>query len=498
MLTGADSRAYLAAYLQRLYYGGVLLCAKAGTVHRPNPRTGYSLPHSHHSILEQAGLASGLLTQEQIDRAWHEMVDPLLSGIQSLKNLSDDVLSEQLIKLGYLNPWQAEQLRHGRTKFTLGPYRILDAIGHGGMGYVFKGEHFLLGRIEAIKVLPKSQMDPRSIDAFCREIRAQAQLDHPNLVRLSYADKEGETYFLVSEFIPGSDLRRLVRRHGALSEKQATLAISQAAEALAHAHEQGLVHRDVKPGNLLVTPEGLTKLTDLGLASFSSDAAPAADGGPRHIVGTPDFIAPEAITNPGDVRRSCDIYSLGCTLYYAVTGKVPYPGGATRDKLRRHLDEAPITPLRFTPKLDPLLADLIAQMMHKRPEERIGSAAEVVDRLRRWTSTADENTWRQIGQYAADPGEDSFIAGNLADTVAVEAGEIDTGEQTPSRSAPAMPLAGLPVSMSDSMSYFIRPKTEEAAAAKLWEQAGISFGLFMLLGTAILVAIVAAGLTIFT
>lgn len=454
------------------------------------------MAHAHHSILEEAGLASGLLTQEQIDCAWHAMVDPLRSGIRSLNNLSDDVLSEQLIKLGYLNPWQAEQLRHGRTKFTLGPYRILDAIGHGGMGYVFKGEHFLLGRIEAIKVLPKTQMDPRSIDAFRREIRAQAQLDHPNLVRLSFADKEGETYFLVTEFIPGSDLRRLVRHHGPLSEQQATLVVSQAAEALAYAHERGLVHRDVKPGNLLVTPEGFTKLTDLGLASFSSDAAPAATGGPRHIVGTPDFIAPEAITNPGEVRRSCDIYSLGCTLYYAVTGKVPYPGGATRDKLRRHLDEAPLTPVRFTPHLDPALAELIAHMMHKRPEERVGSAAEVVERLRRWTATADENTWRQIGQYAADPGEKSFIAGNLADTVAVDPGEIDTGEQTPARDADAMPLAGLPIALRDSA-----PMLTAAAgqiAAKPWELAGLSFGLFLLLAMAIVVALAAAALAIFS
>ena len=453
------------------------------------------MAHAHHSILEEAGLASGLLTQEQIDCAWHAMVDPLRSGIRSLNDLSDDVLSEQLIKLGYLNPWQAEQLRHGRTKFTLGPYRILDAIGHGGMGYVFKGEHFLLGRIEAIKVLPKTQMDPRSIEAFRREIRAQALLDHPNLVRLSFADKEGETYFLVTEFIPGSDLRRLVRHHGPLTEQQATLVISQGAEALAYAHERGLVHRDVKPGNLLVTPEGLTKLTDLGLASFSSDAAPAAAGGPRHIVGTPDFIAPEAIANPGEVRRSCDIYSLGCTLYYAVTGKVPYPGGSTRDKLRRHLDEAPLTPLRFTPNLDPALAELIAQMMHKRPEERIGSAAEVVERLRRWTRMADENTWRQIGQFAADPGESSFIAGKMADTVAVDAGEIDTGEQTPTRHAGATPLAGLPIALSDSTFDMSRPTV---ASVKAWDALGLSFGMFVLLGMAIVVAMAAAGMAIFS
>lgn len=423
------------------------------------------------------------------------MADPLRSGIRSLIDLSDDVLSEQLIKLGYLNAWQAEQLRHGRTKFTLGPYRILDAIGHGGMGYVFKGEHVLLGRIEAIKVLPKSQMDPRSIDAFCREIRAQAQLDHPNLVRLSFADKEGETYFLVTEFVPGSDLRRLVRHHGPLSEQQATLVISQAAEALAYAHEQGLVHRDVKPGNLLVTPEGHTKLTDLGLASFSSDAAPAANGGPRHIVGTPDFIAPESIANPGEVKRSCDIYSLGCTLYYAVTGKVPYPGGVTRDKLRRHLDEAPLTPLRFTPNLDPALADLIAHMMHKRPEERIGSAGEVVERLRRWTSAADANTWRQIGQYAADPGEKSFVAGNIADTVAVEPVEIDTGEQTPTRSGGAMPFAGLPMPLTDSSPSLRLPPRQPAV--RVWEELGLNLGAFLLLSVAIAVALGAAAWSAF-
>jgi eukaryotic-like serine/threonine-protein kinase len=461
------------------------------------------LPHAHHSILEQAGLASGLLTQEQIDRAWHAMVDPLRSGERSLNNLSDDVLSEQLVELGYLNRWQAEQLRRGHTKFTLGPYKILDAIGHGGMGYVFKGEHVLLGRIEAIKVLPKSQMDPASITAFCREIRAQAALDHPNLVRLSFADKEGDTYFLVTEFIPGSDLRRLVRHHGALSERQAALVISQAAEALAYAHDRGLVHRDVKPGNLLVTPEGRTKLTDLGLASFSSDAAPASDTGPRHIVGTPDFIAPEAITTPGDVRRSSDIYSLGCTLYYAVTGKVPFPGGVTRDKLRRHLEEVPLTPLLFTPQLDPALAELIGSMMHKKAAERMGSAAEVVERLRPWTEKADENTWRQIGQFATAPGERSFAGATLADTVAVDPSDVDTEEQTPTRRAEATVLVPAetppPTAIASNRLVEQKPAEDEPAAtlAPPFEMAGLGYLPIVLLLTAIVVAAAAVGLSIY-
>jgi serine/threonine protein kinase len=391
------------------------------------------------SIFERAGLASGLLTQAQIDRAWQAVAEDLLAAEKSLADAEDDALAEHLIRLGYLNRWQAEQLRHGRTKFTLGPYRILDAIGHGGMGYVFKGEHGLLGRIEAIKVLPKTQMHPASIAAFCREIRAQAQLDHPNLVRLSFADKDGDTYFLVTEYIEGSDLRRLVRHHGVLSDRQAAVIVSQAAEALAYAHERGLVHRDVKPGNLLVTPEGLTKLTDLGLASFSWDATLNDDSQPKHIVGTPDFLAPEAIVDPANPRPVSDIYSLGCSLYYAVTGKVPFPGGQTSEKLRRHLEEAPLTPTRLNPQLEGAFVDLIADMMHKRPDQRIARASDVVERLRPWTREADANTWKELGEYAKAPGDRSIGGTGIADTIPVHAVPPDSGDQSRDGQWPSPP-----------------------------------------------------------
>ncbi len=181
-----------------------------------------------------------------------------------------------LVDLGYLNRWQVEQLKEGRTKFNLGPYRIVNAIGQGGMGHVFKAEHKLLGRIEAIKVLPKAKSTPEAVAAFQREIRAQAQLDHPNLVRVSYADYEGDTYFFVTEYVPGTDLRKLVRRNGPLPFPIAATIISQAAEGLHYAHRRGLVHRDVKPGNLLVTPDGRTKITDLGLAWFLMEELEAA------------------------------------------------------------------------------------------------------------------------------------------------------------------------------------------------------------------------------
>ena len=127
---------------------------------------------SERSILEQAGLASGLLTEDQIDHGWHHLVESLPTAGLSLEEITDEQLAEYLVELKYLNRWQAEQLLQGRTKFTLGSYRIVDAIGHGGMGWVFKGEHELLGRVEAIKVLPKTQTNPASIDSFLREIRA--------------------------------------------------------------------------------------------------------------------------------------------------------------------------------------------------------------------------------------------------------------------------------------------------------------------------------------
>ena len=436
------------------------------------------------SILEQAGLASGLLSEEQIDFAWHRLVESMPSADMSLEEITDKQLAAQLIELEYLNSWQAEQLRHGRTKFTLGSYRILDAIGLGGMGWVFQGEHVLLGRIEAIKVLPKNQSNPNSIACFCREIRAQAFLDHPNLVRLSYADTDGDTYFLVTEYVPGTDLRRLVRAHGPLSQEQAAVIISQAAEALDYAHSQGLIHRDVKPGNLLINLEGNTKLTDLGLAIFS-DEADANDSKPKHIVGTADFLAPEIIVKPGEVRSISDIYALGCTLYYAVTGKVPYPSGDTAGKLRRQLDDEPILPQRLNPEVDPAFTELIAMMMQKRPAERIPTAAEVVRRLQPWVARAGPSVYQEIGRLAeVETGQDYFEA-TLANTI------VATYEPTETPSLPTSSQKGLSLVASRNKT----PVPEEHAGAKE-KPLGLSGPTTALVAIAMLAAIVAVCLVL--
>jgi serine/threonine protein kinase len=242
----------------------------------------------------------------------------------------------------------------------------------------------MMGRVCAVKVLPLEKSTPEAINHFIREVRTHAQLDHPNLVRAYDAGREKDVPYLVTEYVPGSDLRKLIRSRGRLSQQQAASVILQAARGLEYAHQRGLIHRDIKPGNILVTPDGIAKVSDLGLAGFINGLEDDPRAG--KIVGTADYLAPEQIRNPNEITHVSDIYSLGCTLYYAVSGKVPFPGGTARDKARRHQEETPWHPRRFNPELNEEFVDIIADMMEKEPAKRIQSAAEVVARLEQWAS----------------------------------------------------------------------------------------------------------------
>ncbi len=344
----------------------------------PSPHTG--------SILQQSSLVSGLVTQEQIDEAIASVRRALSKDSPAPRvEVTDDELGAELIAMGLLTHYQSEQLKSGRTKLTLGPYLITDWIAQGGMGQVFKAEHQMMGREVAIKVLPHSRSTPHAISNFTREIRTQAILDHNNLVRAFDAGHDGNVYYLVCEYVRGTDLRRFVRANGPLVMEQAAAVISQAANGLHSAHQKGLIHRDVKPGNILVTDDGQSKVSDLGLAGFLS-ASEEDDPRKYKIVGTADYISPEQIKSPETVTPTSDIYSLGCSLYYAVTGKVPYPGGNTRDKVRRHLEETPWHPRRFYPQIEEEFVEIIADMMEKDPANRIKTAAEVALRLEPWVS----------------------------------------------------------------------------------------------------------------
>jgi serine/threonine protein kinase len=363
------------------------------------------------SLFRRSALSSGLVSVEQILSAEKELRSAQ-APVGTWVDISDEQLAARLVELGRLNSWQAEQLKVGRAKFTLGPYQIIDAIGQGGMGRVFRAEHRLMGRVVAIKVLPRDRSTPDAIASFTREIRAQAQFDHPNLVRAFDAGHDGNVYFLVTEFVPGTDLRKLVRVQGKLSMQDAATVILQAAQGLAHAHECGLVHRDVKPGNLLVTPSGQTKVSDLGLAGF---LGPEDTDDPRfgRIVGTADYLSPEHISSPRNLSPASDVYSLGCTLYYAVTGKVPFPGGTSRDKARRHCEDAPINPRRFNLELSDEFVEVVAAMMDKNSDRRIG-IDEVIKRLAPWAGNFVATT--DVSEASSNTPSARSVLPSLSDT----------------------------------------------------------------------------------
>jgi len=316
-----------------------------------------------------AALRSGLVSIELWEATVHEV------GSDAGR------IAQRLVAQGAVTPYQAQQLRFGRGKLNLGPYLITDWIGQGGMGQVFKAVHTVMGRPSAVKVLPLEKSTPQSRESFLREIRLQAGLDCPFLVRAYDAGHDGNVHYLVTEYVPGTDLRRLVRQRGPLPPSIAAGVIRQAALGLNYAHGLGLIHRDVKPGNILVTPEGLAKVSDVGLAAWMGASDDLRVG---KIVGTADYLSPEQIRTPDDIGPVSDLYSLGCTLYYAVTGKVPFPGGDAREKCRRHLEETPWHPRRFAPELSEELVELIGEMMDKDPRKRIASAASVAERLAPW------------------------------------------------------------------------------------------------------------------
>ncbi len=336
------------------------------------------------SPFELCVLMSKLATPEQLAQAKE---DARLTFADDAKQIeygaTERALAERLIEMRLINAWQAQQLLDGRTKFNLGPYWIIDSLGQGGMGQVFKAEHRTTKRIAAVKVLPRYKSTPEAIANFTREIRHLASMDHPNLVAALDAGLDGKVYYLVTEFVPGSDLRKLVRRCGQLKMTVAANIISQAAAGLEYAHKCGIVHRDVKPGNLLVSFDGSTKISDLGLAGPLNSTA---ENDPRHgkIVGTADYISPDQVLNPHKPAPAWDIYALGCTMYYAVTGKVPFPGGTPGEKAKAHCEKYPIDPRRLNANVTSEFVEVMADMMAKEPQERIPSAAAVIERLAPW------------------------------------------------------------------------------------------------------------------
>jgi hypothetical protein len=277
-------------------------------------------------------------------------------------------------------------------------YRVLQVLGAGGMGTVYKAEHQRMERPVALKVLRRDlTQDAGAVERFHREVKAAARLAHPNIVTAYDADQAGDAHFLVMELVEGMSLDRVVAEEGPLPVARACDYVRQAALGLQHAHEKGMVHRDIKPHNLIRTLDGTIKVLDFGLARFARESAgptgPARATRPENgsltqmgaLMGTPDYMAPEQATNPHEADIRADVYSLGCTLYFLLTGRAPFASPSGLDKIMAHIEQRPEPLTQFRSDVPPELAGALERMLAKAPAQRYQTPAEVVQALAPFT-----------------------------------------------------------------------------------------------------------------
>lgn len=321
---------------------------------------------------------SGLVPADKLKQALSE-----LSKLAAGKAVQIEQLSQFLISQGLITQWHYEKLLTGKFKgFFLGQYKLLSLLGTGGMSTVYLAEHSLSGQRRAIKVLPRARVNDKSyLDRFYREGRAAASLSHPNIVRIYDLANEEDVYYMVIEYVPGVDLHQKIQNEGPAKIEDALSYVGQAAEGLAHAHARSIVHRDIKPANLLLTADGTLKILDLGLALVNEERESLTLMHDEKVMGTADFLAPEQAINSHNVDARADIYSLGCTLYYLVTGQPPFAEGSIAQRIAMHQSRDP-KPLReLRADCPPLVEALCQRMMKKSPADRIPSCEKLLQAI---------------------------------------------------------------------------------------------------------------------
>jgi serine/threonine protein kinase len=329
-------------------------------------------------------LKSGLLDSEQLQTAVREAPEDYRADA--------DALAEHLVRAGKLSRFQANKLLEGTfLGLILGPYQILAPLGKGGTGTVYLARDSRDLKLVALKVLPpkKAREEDRLLARFRREMVLSQQVSHPNLAQTYEVGVSQSVNYIAMEYIPGRNLHRLVREEGPLSVSRAARLFAEMANGLDHAHLRGLIHRDLKPSNILITPNDHAKVLDLGLALIQGELPPtdrAVIGGQGYVVGTMDYIAPEQADDATKVDIRSDVYSLGCVLYFALTGRPPFPGGSVLEKIVRHRTQEAIPARQLNPAIPEALAAYLRRLMAKKPEDRPASCDAVRAELLRWTS----------------------------------------------------------------------------------------------------------------
>ncbi len=362
--------------------------SSAATTELAAPAVPVDLDRFRREVLEL-----GLIPTGEFER----FVAGALGGVQGL--------AKALVLAGKLTPYQAGALAQGKARgLVIGNYFVLDKLGAGGMGVVFKARHRRLGRVVALKILPPSLARNRDLlTRFRREVDVAAKLSHPNIVSVLDADEDRGVQFMTMEYIKGNDLDRLVRDGGVLPVDLALACTIQAARGLEAAHAQGIVHRDIKPGNLMLDESGVVRVLDLGLARLIEAANPFAETttGPLTrsgtYMGTVDFMAPEQGVDSRLVDHRADIYSLGCTLCYLLTGRPPFDGANVLARLMAHQERPAASLLAARPDVPKTIDAVYQKMMAKKPAERFASMTEVVTRLEACRSSSIETEEARSG-----------------------------------------------------------------------------------------------------
>jgi len=282
--------------------------------------------------------------------------------------------------LAGMHPRDVGKLLEGQR---LGHFELQEYVGGGGMGAVFKALDTMLNRVVAVKVLSQEQSsDEETLRRFQNEAQSAARLDHENISRVFYVGEDRGWHYIVFEFIEGANLRDVVQSEGPLSLARAVSYTLQIADALTHASQRDVVHRDIKPSNVLITPDGRAKLVDMGLARLHQVEPAANDLTASGVtLGTFDYISPEQARDPRSADVRSDIYSLGCTLYFMLTGRPPFPDGTVLQKLLQHQGDQPPDPRLFRPELPEDLIRIMDRMLAKPPERRYATPEELIAEL---------------------------------------------------------------------------------------------------------------------
>ncbi|MFK8113738.1 MAG: serine/threonine protein kinase [Rubripirellula sp.] len=433
-------------------------------------------------------LAAGLVEIDDLKK----VVMSLMTDTGS-EEFTPQKLAGGLVGAGILTQWQANKLLAGKKKgFYLGSYRLLRPLGKGGMGVVYLGEHHVMKRLMALKILPpESTRDVRRIERFKEEARACAQLDHPNIVRAYDFSEASGKLAIVMEYVDGIDLQHAVERDGVMAIVDAVDVLTQAAEGLGHAHERGIIHRDIKPSNLLLRTDGVVKVSDLGLARIGWSEG-VED---KRLIGTADFIAPEQALSCVSVDARADIYSLGCSLFFLLTGKTPFTGTSAQ-RLAKH-QTAPVPDIRKLREDCPVgLAELVSRMMAKRPEDRPKSAAELLAQIKRLSGVVTSESHhglRQVSPATDTVFDDAVYQATIDDTSLSADGEVEISyvKEIEEIDFGCLPPVDLNALASTPISRPAKPVGKQAAKRKGRQQDGQDSNQQLLLGFGLAISVVA-------